>query len=143
MNRLCCAFIKYEIKLKFGEEKSGEVLKYTLMRARVEKMDVLGWNKSNQAPESPLVTQGNYQKESLVNLEEIFRKATTPAVPSRVPFRGAYQEKLQQVNQERTQMKISSQSKPFNHADPLMVPNVETYTKELQPVHLGKHRFNF
>ena len=44
---LCSAFLKYEIKLKIGWEKEFTVLKCTQMRARVEKVDVLGWNKSN------------------------------------------------------------------------------------------------
>ena len=47
MTKLCSAFFKYENNLKIGWEKYRTVLKCTHMRARVEKVDVLGWNKSN------------------------------------------------------------------------------------------------
>ena len=63
----------------------------------------------NPEPASPIVKLGNAHKEALISLAEIFRKATPAAVPLRVPARGAYQEKLQQINQEITQMKNSSQ----------------------------------
>ena len=46
MTKLCSAFFKYENNLKIGREKYRTVLKCTQMRARVEKVDVLGWNKS-------------------------------------------------------------------------------------------------
>ena len=46
MTKLCYAFLKYENNLKIGWEKDRTVLKCTQMRARVEKGDVLGWNKS-------------------------------------------------------------------------------------------------
>ena len=55
-----------------------------------------------------IVKLGNSHKEALISLAEIFRKATPPAVPPRVLVRGVYQEKLQQVNQEGTQIKIAS-----------------------------------
>ena len=38
-------------------------------------------------------------------LEGIFRKANPPAVPPRVPVRKVGKKKLQEVNQEGTQMK--------------------------------------
>ena len=43
-------FFKYENNLKIGCEKYRTVLKCTQMRARVEKVDVLGWNKSYPNP---------------------------------------------------------------------------------------------
>ena len=46
MTKLCSAFFKYKNNLKIGWEKYRTVLKCTQMRARVEKVDVLGWNKS-------------------------------------------------------------------------------------------------
>ena len=44
----------------------------------------------NPATEIPLVTLGNSLKDLLISLEEIFVKATPPAVSLRVPIRGAY-----------------------------------------------------
>ena len=49
---------------------------------------------NNSAPEIPLVTLGNLHKESLRSLSEIFVISTYPAVPMRVPVRGAYQGKI-------------------------------------------------
>ena len=49
MTKLCSAVLKYENKLKIGWEKYRTVLKCTEMRARVEIVDVLGWNKSSAA----------------------------------------------------------------------------------------------
>ena len=49
--------------------------------------------------------------------------------------REVFQEKLQEVNQERTQMKNASQSKPLTNAEPLRVPIVESYPDELQQMH--------
>ena len=46
MTKLCSAFFKYENNMKIGWEKYRTVLKCTEMRARVEIVDVLGWNKS-------------------------------------------------------------------------------------------------
>ena len=46
MTKLCYAFLKYENKIEIGWEKECTVLKCTQMRARLEKVDVLGWNKS-------------------------------------------------------------------------------------------------
>ena len=40
-------FFYMKKNLKIGWEKYRTVLKCTQMRARVEKVDVLGWNKSN------------------------------------------------------------------------------------------------
>ena len=92
----------------------------------------------NPAPAIPLVKLVNSYKESLRSLSEIFRKATPPAVPPRVQVRGAYQEKLQHVNQERYEMKNASQSKPFINAEPLRLPIVEAYPEEIQQAHLAK-----
>ena len=83
----------------------------------------------NPAPAIPLVKLGNTHKEALISLVEIFGKAPPPELPTRVQVSGAYQEKLQQVNQERTQMKNVSQSKPFINAEPLRVSIVETYPR--------------
>ena len=74
-------------------------------------------------------------------LADIFRKPNPPTVPPRVPVRGECQEKIQQVNQERTQMKNASQSNPFTNAEPLRMPIVDTYPEELQPVHPEKNDF--
>ena len=46
MTKLCSAFFKYKNNLKICGENYCTVLKCTQMRARVEKVDVLGWNKS-------------------------------------------------------------------------------------------------
>ena len=81
----------------------------------------------NPEPEIPLVKLGNDYKEASINPAEIFRGATPPEVPPRVPVRGAYQEKLQQVKQEIIQMKSVSQSDPFNNVEPMRVPIIETY----------------
>ena len=40
-------------------------------------------------------------------------------------------------------MKSSYQSNPFTNAEPLMVPIVEAYPEELQPVHSEKKQLNF
>ena len=44
----------------------------------------------NSESESPPVTLENTHKESLRSLSGIFVKATSPAVPPRVPARGSY-----------------------------------------------------
>ena len=62
---------------------------------------------NNPAPASPLVKLGHVHKEALKTLSHIFRKANPPAVPPRVPFREVGQRKLQELNQEGTQMKIT------------------------------------
>ena len=58
----------------------------------------------NPAPAISLVKLGNSHKEALRPQVDIFEKANSPKISSRVSVRGAYQEKLQQVNQERTQI---------------------------------------
>ena len=65
----------------------------------------------NTAPARPLVTLENEYKEALIYLAKIFGKQISPLVPPRVPVRGEYQGKLQQVNQEETQIQNSSQSR--------------------------------
>ena len=94
----------------------------------------------NPAPAWPLVKLGNGHKEASETLAEIFRKANPPAVPPRVPVREVDQKKLQEVNQEGTQMKWAPQSKPFGNAESLRVPIVEAYPDELQPVNQAKKR---
>ena len=44
----------------------------------------------NTSPVSPPDKIGNTHKEELIFLAEIFVKATSPAVPLRVPFRGTH-----------------------------------------------------
>ena len=73
-------------------------------------------------------------------LADIFRKEKTPAVPPRVPVREVGQKKLQEMNQEGTQMKRTPQSNPITNAEPLRVPIVEAYLDELQPVNQAKKR---
>ena len=59
----------------------------------------------NPEPARPLVTLVNAHKEPFISLADIFGKSTSPAVPTRVPVRGEYQEKLQQLHQEENQIK--------------------------------------
>ena len=84
----------------------------------------------NIAPTSPLVTIGNGRKEASRTLEEIFRKANPPGVTPRVPVREVVQKKLQELNQEGTQIKIASQSKPFTDEEHHRVPISEVYPEE-------------
>ena len=79
----------------------------------------------NPSPASPLVKLGNGNREALKTLADIFRKANPLAVPPRVPVRDVSQKKLQEMNQEVTQMKRAPQSKPITNAEPLSVPIVE------------------
>ena len=60
-------------------------------------------------PASPLVKLGHGHKEALKNLADTFRKANPPTVPLRVPVREVVQNKLQEMNQEVTQMKRTQQ----------------------------------
>ena len=94
----------------------------------------------NPVPEIPLVKLGNVHKEALNTLSNIFRKANPPAVPPRVPVRELGQKKLQEMNQEVTQIKMAPQSKPIKNAEPLRVTIVDTYTDELQPLNQSKKR---
>ena len=59
----------------------------------------------NTEPTSPLVKLGHGHKEALNNLADILRKSNPPAVPPRVPVREVGQKKLQEMNQEGTQIK--------------------------------------
>ena len=70
----------------------------------------------NPEPASPLVKLYNGHKDSLRDLSEIFKKSNPSAVPPRVPVGEVVQEKLQEVNQKRAQMKIAPQSKPFTNS---------------------------
>ena len=78
----------------------------------------------NPSPARPLVKLGNGHKDSLMNLSEIFRKASAPAVLPRMLVREVAQEKLKEVNQERAQTKSASQSKPLTNEEPPRVPIV-------------------
>ena len=92
----------------------------------------------NPAPSIPLVKLENIHKEILKKLAEIFRKANPPVVPLRVPVREVGQNKLQEVNQEGTQMKRAPQSNPITNAEPLRVPILQAYPDGLQPVNQAK-----
>ena len=74
-----------------------------------------------------------------MTLAEIFRKANPPAVTPKVTPREVVQKKLQEVNQEGTQMKSAPQSNLFTNAESLRVSIVEAYPNELQPVHPAKN----
>ena len=63
----------------------------------------------NSSPESQLVTLGNSQKEEFISLLEILGKATSPAVPPKVPIRGSYQEKSNSFTKKKNQIKNSFQ----------------------------------
>ena len=78
----------------------------------------------NPAPASPLVKIGNGQKEELRTLAKILSKTNPPAVHPRVPVREVVEKKIQQVNQQGTQMKSVPQSKTFTNVEPLRVPIV-------------------
>ena len=60
--------------------------------AKIYAAQDLTFALQNPEPEIPLVKLVNSQKKSLISLAEIFRKSAPPAVPMRVPVRGAYQE---------------------------------------------------
>ena len=59
----------------------------------------------NPAPDIPLATLGHKHKEELRPLLDIFGKSTSPAVPMRVPVRGAYQGNLQQTTNKKPKFK--------------------------------------
>ena len=67
-------------------------------------------------PEISLFKLGNGHKESLRTPKERSRIENPPTVLPRVTVRAVVQEKLQDVKQERDQMKTASQSKPFTNA---------------------------
>ena len=97
----------------------------------------------NPAPEITLVKLRHVHKEVLNTPAEIFIKANPPAVTPRVPVREVSHKKLQEVNQEGTQMKRAPQSKPIKNTEPLRVPILEAYPDEPQPVNQAKKRFFF
>ena len=74
------------------------------------------YSLNNPEAAIPIVKLLNGHNASLNTLAEIFQKANPPAVPLRVPVREVGQKKLQEVNQEGTQMKVSPQSKPFTNS---------------------------
>ena len=51
-----------------------------------------------------------------------------------MPAKEVGQKKLQDMNQEGTQMKRAAQSNQITNAEPLMVTIVEAYPDEFQPV---------
>ena len=76
-------------------------------------------------------------------LAGIFRKTNPPAVPLRLPVREVGQNKLQEMNQEVTQMKRTLQSNPVTNAEPLVLPMIGAYLDELQPVNQVKKPIMF
>ena len=94
----------------------------------------------NLAPAILLVKLGHGNQEALKTLADIFRKANPPEVPPRVPVREVGQKKLQEVNQEGTQMERAPQSKPITNGEPMRVPIIEACPDELQPVNQAKKR---
>ena len=89
--------------------KKFNMAQMSSMDATNHAAQVLVYALQNPAPEIPLVKLGNVKKEALMNLAEIYRKENPPSVPPRVPVREVGQKKLQEVNQEGTQMKSSPQ----------------------------------
>ena len=75
------------------------------MDATYHATEDLIFSLHNTAPASPLLKLGHGHKEALKTLADIFRKSNLPAVPLRVPVREVGQSKLQEMNQEGTQMK--------------------------------------
>ena len=59
----------------------------------------------NPEPTIPSVKLGHGHKEELKTLANIFRKINPPSVTPRVPVREVGENKLQEKNQEGTQMK--------------------------------------
>ena len=76
-------------------------------------------------PEIQLVETWKFIQWGIEVISRNIRKSNPPAVTPRVTIRGAYQEKLQQVNQEKIQTKNESQAKQFTNADYLRVPLME------------------
>ena len=66
-----------------------------------------------------------FRMPQMSSIYAYIQKSNPSAVPPRVPVRGSFQDKLKQVNQERTQMKIAFQSNPFANEKPMRVPIVE------------------
>ena len=94
----------------------------------------------NPEPVISLVKLDHGHREALKTLANIFKKANTPTVPPRVPVREVGKNKLQEMNQEGTQMKRTLKSNPVTNAEPLRVTIVEVYPYELQSVNQEKKR---
>ena len=92
----------------------------------------------NPEPVRTLVKLRHGNKEAFNTLADIIRKATPPAVLQRVPVREVGRKKLQEMNQEGTQMKRTPQSNSFTNVEPLRVTILEAYLDELQPVNQAK-----
>ena len=69
----------------------------------------LTYSPQNTTPAILLVKLGHGHKESLNNLADVLTKANPSAVPPRVPVREVGQKKLQEMNQEGTQMERTPQ----------------------------------
>ena len=83
------------------------------------------YSLQNPALASPLIKLGNGHNEAFSTLYELFRKASSPSVPLKVPVREIVQEKLKEANQEISRMKSASQSKPVIDKEPLRLTIVE------------------
>ena len=81
----------------------------------------------NPSPAITLVKLGHGNKEALKTLDDIFRKANPPVVLPRVPVKEVGQKKLQEMNQEGTQMKSTPRSNPVINEEPLRVHIVGAY----------------
>ena len=101
------------------------------------------YSLQNTASASPLVKLGNGHKESFRTLSEIFRESNPLVVLPRVPVREVFQEKLQKMNQERTQIKFSSQSNLFTNSEHLRVSILNVYPEEIEPLHQAKKAIFF
>ena len=85
------------------------MLQMSSMDATYHASQDLIYALQNLAPASPLLKLGHDNKEALKTLADVSRKANTPSVPPKVPAREVDQKKIQEVNQEGTQMKRASQ----------------------------------
>ena len=88
----------------------------------------------NPAPTIPLIKLGHGHKEEFKTLAKVLRPANPAALPPGVPVGEVGQKKLQEMNQEVTQMKSTPQSNPVTNAKLLRVPIVGAYPDELQQV---------
>ena len=84
---------------KIGSERISDTVEFSSPKTNMPRMSsteatihaaqYLIRALQNPAPAIPLATLGNAHKEALRSLAEIFGKATSPAIPLRMPVRGA------------------------------------------------------
>ena len=74
MTKLYSAFLKCENKLEVDWENKCNVLKCTQMKARVEKVDILGWNKYKERNilGTEKLSTGVVEDTSLENMELLY-----------------------------------------------------------------------